>query len=398
MAALAQKMNDLGIMELFDDIRPYHDDEVRPTLNRLLADKDLLNVVAQHSCPTPARLLPGPTAWLMAQLLQRKTRDINTIRAFQTFVEPYLSRIINTTTSKVTYSGLDQLDKNQSYLFLSNHRDIVLDPALVNYALYQDHRETCRVAIGDNLVHRPFVSDLMRLNKSFLVKRSVTGRREKLRVFQALSAYIHHCIETNHPVWIAQSEGRAKDGNDKTDPAIIKMFNVSRRHIEGSFSDHIQKLNIVPVSISYEFDPCARDKARELFQTEQHGSYTKQTDEDMRSIVKGIDGFKGDVHVTFGKPLMQNFDDAESVARAVDEQIWHNYQLHPINLFAWEAIASTFSENYPGLKVPEVKSLFTDVNLAQKRTEFMKHLERCRPEYRQWFLKMYAYPVVNKFK
>ena len=398
MATLARKMNDLGIMELFDDIRPYHDDEVRPTLNRLLADKDLLNVVAQHSYPTPARRLPGLTTWLTGLLLQRKTRDIDTIRKFQGFVEPYLTRIIKATTSKVTYSGLDQLDKNKSYLFLSNHRDIVLDPALVNYALYQDHRETCRVAIGDNLVHRSFVSDLMRLNKSFLVKRSITGRREKFRAFQALSAYIHHCIETNHPVWIAQSEGRAKDGNDKTDPAIIKMFNVSRRHAEGSFSDNIHKLHIVPVSISYEFDPCARDKARELHQTEQEGSYIKEQDEDMRSIVKGIDGFKGDVHVTFGTPLLQEFEDAESVARAADEQIWHNYQLHPINLFAFEAIASAFAEDYPGLKVPEVETLFTDVDLGQKQKEFMKHLERCRPEYRQWFLKMYAYPVVNKFK
>lgn len=385
-------------MELFDDIRPYHDDEVRLTLNRLLTDKDLLNVVAQHSCPTLARHFPGLMVRLTAWQLQRRTRHICNIRSFQAFVEPYLTRVIDTTTSKVSYSGLEQLDNNKSYLFLSNHRDIVLDPALVNYALYKDHRETCRVAIGDNLVHRPFVSDLMRLNKSFLVKRSVTGRREKLRAFQALSAYIHHCIETNHPVWIAQSEGRAKDGNDQTDPAIIKMFNVSRRHIEGSFSAHINKLNIVPVSISYEFDPCARDKARELYQREQYGSYTKEQDEDMRSIVKGIDGFKGDVHVAFGTPLEQDFADAESVARAADEQIWHHYQLHPINLFAWEAISSTFANEYPELRVPDIETLFTGVDLKQKRDEFSKHLERCRPEYRQWFLRMYAYPVVNKFK
>ena len=391
-------MNDLGIMELFDDIRPYHDDEVRPTLNRLLTDKDLLNVVAQHSCPGLARMFPALTVWLTAQQLKRKTRHINTIRSFQAFIEPYLARVINTTTAKVTYSGLEQLDSSKSYLFLSNHRDIVLDPALVNYALYQSDRETCRIAIGDNLVHRPFVSDLMRLNKSFLVKRSVTGRREKLRAFQALSAYIHHCIETRHPVWIAQSEGRAKDGNDRTDPAIIKMFNVSCRHLEGSFSDHIQKLNIVPVAISYEFDPCARDKARELFQTEHEGCYTKKADEDMRSIVKGIEGFKGDVHVAFGQPLEQEFADAESVARAVDEQIWHNYRLHPINLFAWEAVASAFSGEYPGLKIPDAHALFPGVDLRHKREEFSRHLERCKPEHRQWFLKMYAYPVVNKFR
>ena len=385
-------------MEPFDDIRPYHDHEVRPTLDYLLKDKDLLNVLAHHRYPGMTRRIPGLMNWITSLVLQRKSRHISDIRSFQAIIEPYLTRVINTTTSKVTYSGLDSLDASKAYLFLSNHRDIVLDPALVNYALYKDNRETCRIAIGDNLVKRPFVSDLMRLNKSFIVKRSVTGRREKLKAFQDLSAYIHHCINTEHPVWIAQSEGRAKDGNDQTDTAIIKMFNVSRRGKDEAFSDSIKALNIVPVSISYEFDPCDIHKARELYETEINGRYNKAEDEDMMSIVRGIEGYKGHVHVAFGKPLADNYENAEAVATEVDHQIWKNYQLQPANLFAWEATSSEYLKNNSGLQVPETSQLFPNIDLNTSRQEFSRHLERCDPEHREWYLKMYANPVVNRYR
>ena len=385
-------------MEPFDDIRPYHDHEVRPTLDRLLKDKDLLNVLAHHRYPGMTRRFPGLMNWLTSLIIQKKTRHITDIRSFQGIIEPYLTRVIKTTTSKVTYSGLEHLDPNKAHLFLSNHRDIVLDPALVNYALFQDHRETCRIAIGDNLVERPFVSDLMRLNKSFIVRRSVTGRREKLKAFQDLSGYIHHCIETNHPVWIAQSEGRAKDGNDKTDTAIIKMFNVSRRGMDEHFSDSVKALHIVPVSISYEFDPCDARKARELHERETKGSYNKAEDEDMMSIVKGIEGYKGHVHVAFGQPLTGSFDNADAVVAEVNHQIWSNYKLQPANLFAWEAIGSEFLKAEPGLQVPALNELFPGVDINAKREEFSRHLERCEPEHRDWYLKMYAYPVVNRYK
>ncbi|OED42075.1 hypothetical protein ACH42_12570 [Endozoicomonas sp. (ex Bugula neritina AB1)] len=385
-------------MEQFDDIRPYHDHEVRPTLDRLLHDKDLLKVLAHHRYPGITRCFPRLMCWLTARIVQRKTRHITDIRSFQGIIEPYLTRVIRTTTSKVTYSGLEHLDSKKAHLFLSNHRDIVLDPALVNYALFQDHRETCRIAIGDNLVKRSFVSDLMRLNKSFLVKRSVIGRREKLKAFQDLSGYIHHCIQTNHPVWIAQSEGRAKDGNDKTDTAIIKMFNVSRRGKDESFADSVKALHIVPVSISYEFDPCDAHKARELHETEMNGLYNKAEDEDMMSIVKGIEGYKGHVHVAFGKPLTDSYDNAEAVVREVNHQIWSNYKLQPANLFAWEAIDKKTFNVESGVSAPDIKELFPDVDIDAKREEFSRHLERCEPEHRDWLLKMYAYPVVNHYR
>ena len=383
-------------MEAFDDIRPYHDHEVRDTLNRLLKDQELLNVLAKHRFPGLTHCLPGLMRCLTSWVINRKTRHILDVRDFQAMVEPYLTRVIQTTTSRVTFSGLDTLDKDRAYLFLSNHRDIVLDPALVNYALYLNGRETCQIAIGDNLIDRPFVSDLMRLNKSFIVKRSVTGRREKLRAFQTLSAYIHHCINSKQPVWIAQSEGRAKDGNDCTDPAIIKMFHLSKKDKSTSLADNIRSLNIVPVSIAYEYDPCDISKARELYEKAQSGQYQKEDGEDLRSIVTGIEGYKGDVHVTFGTPLDADFADATVVAQEVDRQIHQNYRLQPCNLLALQALNEDFDSS-TGSPIPELETLFPDLDLDMKRRKFAARLENCPAAHRPLFLKMYAQPALNQF-
>ncbi len=385
-------------MEQFEDIRPYHDHEVRPTLDRILKDRNLLHVVARYQYPRLAKSFPAIMNWLTSFVLRKQLKSINDIRSLQEVIEPLITRTIRTTTSKVTYSGIENLEENSPYLFLSNHRDIVLDPALVNYALHHQKMETARIAIGDNLIKRPFVNDLMRLNKSFLVKRSVTGRREKLESFKALSAYIHHSIHTGHSVWIAQSEGRAKDGNDMTDTAIIKMIHMGRKGKDISFSDDIKSLNIVPVSISYEFDPCDRLKAQELQLRENHGEYIKDEDEDMQSIVKGIEGYKGHVHIAFGKPLNGDFNTALDVTTEVDRQIHAYYRLQPANLFAWEAISSELLQEFPGLKVPPLKTLFPNSDLEHKRQEFTRHLEQCKPEHRHWFLRMYANPVINQYQ
>ena len=166
-------------MDAFNDICPYHNHEARAVLDRLLCDQDLFKVIALHRFPTLTRLLPRLMSRLTSQVLRYKTRHIHDIQSFQaTAVEPYLSHVIKDTTSGVTFSGLEHLQQNTAYLFLSNHRDIVLDPALVNYALYQNKMETCQIAIGDNLIHKPFVSDLMRLNKSFIVKRLLPDVRK----------------------------------------------------------------------------------------------------------------------------------------------------------------------------------------------------------------------------
>ena len=381
-------------MQRFDEIRPYHDHEVRPTLDRLLKDKQLLHVLAHYQFPRLSNWLGGVTKWLTGVVLRRKLRDIHDINGVQQIIEFYLAKVIRSSTTSVTFSGLENLDRSKAYLYLCNHRDIVMDPAFVNYGIYANDMQTARIAIGDNLLQKPFVSDLMRLNKSFIVKRSVEGRREKFKSYQTLSAYIHHSIDSGHSVWIAHSEGRAKDGNDQTDSAIIKMFHMSRKASDTSFEESIRSMNIVPVSISFEFDPCDRLKARELYETEKYGDYTKAEGEDMQSIVAGIEGNKGHVHVAFGNPLTDHYDNANQVVAEVDRQIHQHYRLQPSNLLAWEQVC----EQHPDITVPALESLFPDTDLDSKRREFQHHLDRCDEKYRPWFLKMYANPVLNRFK
>ena len=211
-------------MSEFEGIRPYNDAEVPAVLQRLLADQELMRMLAAYRLPRINRLLPGLSRRLVQAALRREARGVATVDDLQHRLEPYLDRLIESSTLDVTYSGLDRLSPTQPHLFIANHRDIVMDPAFVNYALYHAGHPTPRIAIGDNLLQRPFVSDLMRLNKSFIVHRSLTGRREKLQAYQNLSAYISHSIAEGESIWIAQAEGRAKDGLDETDWAIIKMF------------------------------------------------------------------------------------------------------------------------------------------------------------------------------
>ncbi|KEQ18006.1 hypothetical protein GZ78_10430 [Endozoicomonas numazuensis] len=384
-------------MERFEEIRPYHDHEVRPALNRLLQDRELIQALVRHQYPRVPDYLNGLAGWLTSMGLRYKLKGIHDIDGLQAVIEPFLTRVIEGSTSGMSFSGLDKLDKQQAHLFLSNHRDIVMDPAFVNLAIYKHGMQTVRIAIGDNLLQRPFVSDLMRLNKSFIVKRSVEGRREKLKSYQTLSAYIHHSIDTGHPVWIAQSEGRAKDGDDKTDSAIIKMFHMSRKAADTSFADSIRSMNLVPVSIAYEYDPCDMAKARELYETEKEGNYEKFEGEDLQSIVTGIEGFKGKVHVSFGTPLTDNYENANQVVDEVDRQIHQNYHLFASNLIAFDRLRSDF----PEVTERSLEALFAqfcpEESLPHKLKEFNDRLSLCSQEHQPWFLKMYANPVINHF-
>ncbi|WP_448216790.1 1-acyl-sn-glycerol-3-phosphate acyltransferase [Endozoicomonas sp. 2B-B] len=384
-------------MERFEEIRPYHDQEVRPVLDRLLQDPELIQALVRHQYPDMPVFLNGIAGWLTAMGLRYKLKNIHDIDGLQQVIEPYLTRVIEGSTSGISFSGLDQLNKEQAYLFLSNHRDIVMDPAFVNLAVYKQGMQTVRIAIGDNLLQRPFVSDLMRLNKSFIVKRSVEGRREKLRSYQTLSAYIHHSIDTGHPVWIAQSEGRAKDGDDKTDSAIIKMLHMSRKAAETSFADSIRSMNLVPVSIAYEYDPCDMAKARELHATETWGNYEKFKGEDLQSIVTGIEGFKGKVHVAFGTPLFDEYENANQVVEEVDRQVHQNYHLFASNLIAFDRLRS----GYPNVTECTLEALFErfcpEESLDDKVTDFNDRITQCPEAHQPWFLRMYANPVINHF-
>ncbi|MEF1171733.1 1-acyl-sn-glycerol-3-phosphate acyltransferase [Vibrio sinaloensis] len=318
----------------FIDIRPYNDDEIPAAIDRLVNDEEFISAILQHRFSNHAGWFKALMSPLVKVYLRMKWSKLNSVEAIQFEVKKYLEQTLSTTTNGVTYSGLEKLDKQESYLFVSNHRDIAMDPALVNYGLYQSEHKTVRIAIGDNLLKKPCATELMRLNKSFIVKRSAKGPREMMKALGTLSAYIKHSLDTGHSIWIAQKEGRAKDGNDFTDPAILKMFHVEGRKQKIEFSEYIKSLKIVPVSISYENDPCDIAKALELWQKAEHGSYEKGEFEDIESIIQGIVGEKGRVHVAFGDVIDQTYDTPEALAEEIDRQIHLHYKLFPINQLA----------------------------------------------------------------
>ncbi|MCC5451694.1 1-acyl-sn-glycerol-3-phosphate acyltransferase [Rheinheimera sp. UJ51] len=327
-------MSTVAEQDIYADIRPYHDDEVAPAIARLIADDEFIHAILHYRFPH----LAGPLGWLLSPLvkfsLKRRWSRLDNVQAVQRQVATFMERMIESSTNKITVSGLEHLTPGKAYLFVSNHRDIAMDPALVNWCLYHHGLDTVRIAIGDNLLRKACASELMRLNKSFIVKRGAKGPREMLKNFTLLSSYIKHSLEHKHSVWIAQKEGRAKDGLDETDPAILKMFYMEGKKRGESFAEYMAGLNIVPVCLSYEYDPCDVDKINELWQKQTSGSYQKTEFEDIDSIIKGIVGFKGRVHVAFAKPLTEVPTDPDALARLIDQQIWQNYRLYPVNYLA----------------------------------------------------------------
>jgi len=323
----------------FADIRPYTDQEVRPVLDRLLADPELLSAICSLRFPQLSRHLPFVLRPVVRAWLRQQMRAVDSVFDLQMVIRDYMNRMIERTTTGFSISGLDALDDRTPYLFVSNHRDIAMDPAFTNYALNAAGFDTVRIAIGDNLLSKPWVSDLMRLNKSFIVRRSARSPRELMAASRHLSAYIRHSLQVERvPVWIAQREGRAKDGVDRTEPAVVKMLGLARDKSCEAFDEYIAALNIVPVAIAYELDPCDALKARELWQRASTGSYAKAEQEDIASIATGITGNKGHVHVSFGAPLGLGLDNPAAVAAAIDAQIIQNYRLQPSNLLAYREL------------------------------------------------------------
>jgi 1-acyl-sn-glycerol-3-phosphate acyltransferase len=381
------------MMGPFDAIRPYNDQEVPAVLARLCSDPELLAMLTRYRFPQLTNLFGWMLKPLIGYRLRRELKPIDSVAALQEKIEPYVERAIERATDGISYSGLDRLQAGKSYLFMANHRDIVMDPAFVNYAVYHAGLPTPRIAIGDNLLQRPFVSDLMRLNKSFIVHRSISGRREKLAAFQLLSAYINHSIrEEGESIWIAQAEGRAKDGDDRTDSAILKMFHIARK--DEPFAEVIGGLGLVPVSISYEYDPCDQAKARELYTRATTGSYTKAPGEDDASIALGITGYKGRVHIAFGEQVGTQWEEAKQLAQEMDRRILGGYRLFPVNYLAYAMWEGREAE----LSVPEAQQLFGVEELAKAEAEWQRRLQSCPVEQRPYLILQYANPVRNQYR
>ena len=378
-------------MDKFKDIRPYQDQEIRAVLERLLLNPEFLASIAKFYSPTLSRYFPARMAAAAGKKLQQQLLGVHDVKSMQDVIAVYMDKMIHDTTTGLSNSGLNALLEGRNYLFISNHRDIAMDPAFVNYMLYHAGYKTLQIAIGDNLLKKPFVTDLMRLNKSFIVRRSLKGR-ELLQSLSLLSQYIHFSVGNNENVWIAQREGRAKDGIDKTDPALLKMLAMGRRDLP--LGESLSELHIVPVAISYEYDACDELKAEELYAIATQGSFKKTEKSDIQSIVTGMIGYKGRVHVAFGKELQLGTDDPDEIAAMIDTQILENYELSDTNFLALEKLRQD------GLAPLH---LLGDVLERQKisrqsRKKFEKRLKGIDNKLHKHILFGYANPLINKLK
>ena len=374
----------------FEGIRPYRDEEVAGVIQRILEDREFLDTMASMKFPRLCHLFPWLVRPLIARVLRRELGPVTDVRQLQELIGTQLQALLDRLGNSLTVIGADALDSGQSYLFFGNHRDIAMDPAMVNLALHKRGLDTVRIAIGDNLLSKPFVSDLMRLNKSFIVKRSATGRREKLAALQELSAYIHHSLfRDGQSIWIAQREGRAKDGIDSTETALLKML-VLNKPKRQSFGEALAELPLIPVSISYEWDPCDALKAREIHGLRTQGRYVKAQHEDIHSIYRGIVGDKGHIVVAFAGSLPGPFADAGEAAEYIDRRILLNYRLQASHLLAYEQLFGSSA----ALDVH--KQLLGDIDWAAKRAGLQERLSPLPEPQQKILLEAYANPVCRR--
>lgn len=368
----------------YDDIRPYNDAEVPEKIKFLLEDATFTEMLRL--------LFPDEHKEMHMRKLLSEVKSINQLQ--RDFVSRLVERIIISTTKGLTTSGLEYLDKNKPYLFFSNHRDIILDSAFLNYIMFQSGMNSTRIAIGDNLLIYDWITHVVKLNRAFVVKRSLSVR-ELLEASKKLSAYIRKTITTEqNSVWIAQREGRTKDGNDQTQLALLKMLNLSNTK---SLAEGFGELTVVPVSISYELEPCGISKVSELIRKETDG-YQKTPADDLKSMASGLANPKGRVHFSFGRPILTSFLEKNNnlpvneflqlLTERIDHRIHQYYKLWPYNYVAYELLNGTgeFTEYYTSADIVEFKSM---VAKAQESIPYNPE------EVARRFTKMYARPVEN---
>ncbi len=371
----------------FESIRPYNDSEIHEVFERLKKEKPFL------------KLIDYMFSNLNTKEALNKLLSINSINQFQhEIILSFVQEVTRNTTKGVTHKGLKDLSTSKQYLFISNHRDIVLDPAILNMLLAENGFGTSEIAIGDNLLIFPWITDLVKLNKTFIVKRNLPGR-QMLESSTLLSHYIRHTItERQQSIWLAQREGRSKDGDDKTQISLLKMLNMSGK---GSIPENFDQLNIVPVSISYEYDPCDYLKAHEFLQKRENPEFAKTQEDDLQHMRTGISGRKGRIQVTFGDPINEDLhkltnkpnknEQIQLLAELIDEQIHNNYKLWPGNFIASDLINNSthFSNKYTN----EDKESF--INYIE---DHLSRIDGDRQFLRNTLLEMYANPVRNFYK
>ncbi len=378
----------MKIPEQFDPIRPFEPDELPDVFDRLLQNEQFCSVLAYFYPDVPKEALAAKMHACKDNLDFQKTFCYG-------FLVQLLARL-----SKGCDIDIASLDTDSRYTFISNHRDIVLDSALLDKLLIDaGFNTTCEIAIGDNLLKLPWVKDLVRVNKSFIVERALS-MREMLMASKRLSEYMHFVIaEKNDNIWIAQREGRAKDSNDRTQEAILKMMVMGG---EGSIIDRLKQLHLVPLAISYEYDPCDYLKAAELQARRDNPSWQKGPMDDVTSMQTGIMGYKGHIHYQCADCIDSYLDTIPAdtpktelfrlIADHIDRQIFAGYRLYP--------------NNYVALDLLHGDSAHADHYTAEDKAQFEAYLkgqlDKIEMEgkddayLREQMLKMYANPAINQ--
>lgn len=390
----------------FKSIKTYKNkDEFDAAIARLAKNSDFYAALFKLSFPKiKSKFLEKTLRFFYDFYTKKRLKKITSVDEMQKNVKNYLNILIKKTTSEINISGTENLQNlaENPAIFISNHRDIVFDPAILNYALSQLGFETTKIAIGDNLVKNQMIEDLMRLNKSFLVQRNIKGIKENLRAMQILSEYINFSLQVEKSsIWLAQRQGRAKEGIDKTDKGVLKMLCLANKKTM-NLKNIIENLNIIPVAISYEYDPCDFLKAKELQTIKATGAYEKSDDEDIKSMKIGLMGFKGKVSVNFCKPLNLDetakatgaYEDINKLASFLDATIGLNYKLNSTNIFAFTKLEKTYADfNSTNIKLNEkLKKNLDDENLKK----FEQRLSTYDEKIRQTILEIYANPVKNQ--
>lgn len=376
-------------------MRPYTDVELREAIERMVQEPLLIKMMKW--------VYPG----LRKTEILDMFRDVRSVQQFQEEISaPAVKVITQMTTSGVTLNNESDIGQDKAYLFISNHRDIILDSALLNVSLLERGLPTTEIAIGDNLLKMQLVRDIVRCNKNFIVSRDVNAK-EMFYYSLRMSNYIRHTIAAKKTsIWIAHREGRSKDGDDRTATGLLKMFTLSSsQHPEES----LQELNLRPMCVSYEFDPCDLLKTNELMHIKQCGKYEKKPGEDFLSMVTGLTGHKGKVNICVGKPLDAAYEKMRHIlnknekfrilSEAIDDEMHRIYYLWPNNYIAYDLLHGTreYKDRYSNIQ----RITFTNyvrghvLRLALSRKKLELPAENFNSTAREIMLQMYANPVIN---
>ncbi len=376
----------------FNGIRPYLPEELPVVFDRLLAEPEFVEGIIKGFFPKV------PLDVLRQQLLA----CTDSLDFQKKFIYPLLKQLLAKCSTGCDMDATALPDKAANYTFISNHRDIVLDSALLSVLLVEnDFSTTVEIALGDNLLVRPWIEPLVKLNKAFLVRRVNVGVREMLANSRLMSQYMHFAVaEKKENVWIAQREGRAKDSDDRTQEAVLKMMAMGG---EGTPVESLKQLNIVPLAISYEYDPCDYLKAKEFQQKRDDATFKKSQADDFINMKEGINGYKGRIHYHAAHPVNAWIDQLAdlpkgqffgALAERIDKEIHHHYQIYPNNYIAADRLSGMgeSAAHYTAEDVEKfdkyLKGQLAKIDLPNKDEAFLT--ER--------MLTMYANPLRNYLK